>query len=182
MRARRVELRPGVAADGLLFYQLLLRVGVENLPPPARVAGQFFDNSAALFRIQRRGSGEVIGYATLRELGQAGHVRLAVYVEKDKSRHGVSGEALYLVVNYAFAAYDVDRILCRTTEESFAYVRGAGDDDQKPIGIFPGHRYFRGRLLDLHHFLVMRDEWTAFWNDAEHHIVGPGRSVTAAGT
>ncbi|MBB5958548.1 hypothetical protein FHS29_005156 [Saccharothrix tamanrassetensis] len=183
MRARRVELRPGTADDGPRFYQTLLRVGVESLPAPGAFRKQFLGNLQAMFRIQRHGSDEVIGFATLRELGQARHIRLAVYVEKDRGRNGVSGEALYLVVNYAFATYNVDTILCRTTEASFAYLRGGGDEFQKPIGIFPGHRYFRGRLLDLHHFLIFRDEWSAYWNEIEHYMIGPGRSqVTTAST
>ncbi|MEU4806645.1 GNAT family protein [Actinosynnema sp. NPDC023587] len=166
VKSRRVRLRPTTADDSATFYRTLLHAGVESLPPRAAIE-QEFAHLDALFLLERRDTGEVIGYSTLHGHNPAGHIEIGLYTDTTRARHGVGGEGLVLTMNYGFAVYDVGKMIVRTTEASFSGI-GEEFDAEGREGVLPDHLYFRGGLWDLHCFAMRRAEWEEYM---EH--VGP---------
>jgi RimJ/RimL family protein N-acetyltransferase len=153
-----VVLRPATAADQAQFFRTMLRTGIESVRATVpRIAGVPKQIDAA-FLVAKRGSGEVMGFSLIFDLGQAGFVRCGTYLDPQRARLGIGSEAVGLTINYAFAVFDVDRVITDTTEASFGFfgVRSEGDDVRNTL---PEHLYFRGRYWDLHGFEITRDEY-----------------------
>ncbi|MBK1787851.1 GNAT family N-acetyltransferase [Prauserella sp. ASG 168] len=114
----------------------------------------------ALFLILRRGTNEVLGFSTLQARSPAGHIRSGIYLDPAKARFGVGSEATHLTINYAFATFDLEKMILQTTEASFGGF-GTALDPEEQEGILREHLYFRGRHWDLHSYKVTRDDWDA---------------------
>lgn len=160
VKSRRVALRPATAANGSTFYRTLLNAGVES-PPPMEEIEQDFAHLDALFLLERRDNAEIIGYSTLHRLNQAGHIEVGLYTDTARAKHGVGGEGVVLTINYGFAAFNVSKMIVRTTKASFAGIGEAFDADGRE-GVLPDHLYFRGGMWDLHCFAMQRAEWEEY--------------------
>nr|WP_062333298.1 GNAT family protein [Herbidospora sakaeratensis] len=158
--SRRLALHPAGGSDQRDFAQLFVRTGVETVRPAVRPGQGGAMRAYAAFRVTRLGTGEQVGFGGLHNLDPAGHVRCAVYMNPDTARLGVGSEAILLVVNYAFATLDVERVIGQTTQASFSSF-GISDRDER-TGALPQHLYFRGRYWDLHNFQVERSDWEAY--------------------
>jgi RimJ/RimL family protein N-acetyltransferase len=159
-KSRRIALRPATAADSETFYRTLLSTGIESLPSIDTIA-EDFGGLDALFLIESRATGEVFGYSTLHGHNEAGHIEMGVYTDTERARHGMGVEALMLTINYAFLAFNVDKLYIRTTEASFA-----GVDDYMGKegweGTFFEHLYFQGTYWNLHSYVMLRSEWVDY--------------------
>ncbi|WP_158890372.1 GNAT family N-acetyltransferase [Amycolatopsis anabasis] len=165
-KSRRTVLRPTTTANSETFYKTLLRAGIESLPPMDSIAEDFACLDA-LFLVERRDNGEVLGYSTLHRSNTAGHIEMGLYTDTTRARYGIGGEAVVLTINYAFATLNIDKMIVRTTEASFAGL-GEALDNEGLEGVLPGHLYFRGNLWDLHCYAMRRAEWEEYM-----HHVGP---------
>ncbi|MFJ7075520.1 GNAT family N-acetyltransferase [Streptomyces sp. NPDC098781] len=156
--SRRLRLDPATsdtARDTMLGT--LLRTGIESLRPSAG-AGGLMDNSCAAFLVRRRSSGDVLGFSVLHGLSPAGHVKCGLYLDPEKTRLGVGAEAAHLTYNYAFATFDISKVIVQTTEASFASF-GLTEGAPRKTAVLGNHLYFRGRYWDLHTYEVHRAEW-----------------------
>ncbi|MGW0809540.1 GNAT family N-acetyltransferase [Nonomuraea sp. NPDC002799] len=158
--SRRVVLHPASSTDQAGFAQVFVRSGVESIRPAMRAGGGGMMGAYAAFHVSTAGTGERLGFGGLHGLDPAGHIRCAVYLDPRRSRLGIGSEAVLLLVNYAFATLNVDRVLGQTTEASFASF-GITEGDQE-IGALRDHLYFRGQLWDLHTFRIERPEWERY--------------------
>lgn len=158
--SRRLALHPASGSDQGDFAQLFVRTGVETVRPAVRPAQGGGMRAYAAFRVTRLGTGEQVGFGGLHNLDPAGHVRCAVYMNPEKARLGVGSEAILLLVNYAFATLDIERVIGQTTEASFSSF-GISDRDER-TGTLRQHLYFRGRAWDLHNFQVERSDWEEY--------------------
>ncbi|WP_028193154.1 GNAT family N-acetyltransferase [Salinispora pacifica] len=155
--SRRIALQPASTGDSSLFMQTLLRTGLESFRPAASTVGMFKILNAA-FLVLNRSSDDVLGFATLHGLDPAGHLRCGIYLDPPKTRFGIGAEATNLLLNYAFACFNIDRVVAQTTEASFdAFGLGHGDGRERQV--LAEHLWFRGQLWDLHTFQIRRDEW-----------------------
>lgn len=157
--SRRVALRPATAADRAEFAATALRAGIESVSPtaaPTRTTPR--RRAQAAFVVTKRNNGEAIGFSLNFGLNQAGHIRCGTYLDPERARLGVGSEAIGLTVNYAFAMFNVDRVITETTEASFDAF-GVGSADSGILNVLPEHLYFRGRYWDLHGFEIKREEW-----------------------
>lgn len=157
--SRRVALRPATAADRAEFTATALRAGIESVRPTAAPARTTPPRRAqAAFLVTRRNNGEAIGFSLNFGLSQAGHIRCGTYLDPERARLGVGSEAIGLTINYAFAMFNVDKVITETTEASFDSF-GMDTADSGILNVLPEHLYFRGRYWDLHGFEVRRQEW-----------------------
>ncbi len=157
--SRRIVLQPATAQDSALFLKTLLRTGLESFRPAASAVGMFRILNAA-FLVTHRHSRMVLGFSTLHGLDPAGHIRCGIYLDPQKARLGVGAEATQLLINYAFASFNVDRVIAQTTEASFSAF-GLTVDGELEREVLPEHLYFRGQLWDLHTFQMRRSDWEA---------------------
>ncbi|MFD7915402.1 GNAT family N-acetyltransferase [Streptomyces sp. NPDC059752] len=170
-RSRRLELRPASADDQGQFIRTLLQSGIESVNA-TRTKRTSMD-SCASFLVARRTTGDVLGFATLHGLDPAGHLRAGLYLDPERSRLGVGAEGMYLMTNYAFAMFPIDKLLGQTTEATFGAV-GISADDDTAQAVFPEYLYFRGRHWDLHSFEITREGWE-FLVDADlGNVLGTG--------
>lgn len=162
--SRRIVLHPASRADQARFGQARLRTGIESFRPGGQknAATRAYD---AAFVVSRRAGRtrpeEELGFATLHALDPAGHIRCGIYLDPGHTRLGVGSEALHLVINYAFAAFAVDRVVAQTTEASFD-VFGITKEDRQDEDILTDYLYFRGRLWDLHTIRIDRAGWDEY--------------------
>lgn len=170
--SRRIVLRPATTADQARFTRTLLRTGIESFRPaavPTATAPVMYNAS---FVVVRRVGDEVLGFSTLHGYDPAGHIRSGVYLDPSSARLGVGAEALYLSINYAFAAFDIDKVIAQTTEASFDAF-GLTPEDNQSGSILPGHLYFRGRLWDVHNFQLTRREWEDYIDTSQDGVLPP---------
>ncbi|MFC4534473.1 GNAT family N-acetyltransferase [Sphaerisporangium dianthi] len=167
LESRRVRLRPAGADDGVVLYRILLRLGLSTLPTQEAFLSEFAGHAAAQFRIERRDTGEVVGFSSLHELDPAGHVDLGVYTDPAKILPGLGAEAGILTINYAFATWNIHKVYIRTTRASIPSM-GLSINLLAEEGVLRDHLYFQGTLWDLHIFAMYREKWMEF--DAERTI------------
>ncbi|WP_326645867.1 GNAT family N-acetyltransferase [Streptosporangium sp. NBC_01755] len=175
--SRRVVLHPASGTDQAGFAQIFVRTGVESVRPAVR-PGRGTMRAHAAFHISTTATNERLGFAGLHALDPAGHVRCAVYLDPQRARLGVGSEAILLMINYAFATLNVDRVIGQTTEASFASFGITGGD--KEIGALRDHMYFRGRLWDLHNFEIERPKWEEYIDRNATGVLPPPLSWRAA--
>jgi hypothetical protein len=158
-QTRRIALEPASAAsarDNVL--STLLRTGLESVRPKADTVQAIMEMCCAAFLVRHRITGNVLGFSMLHSLSPAGHVRCGLYLDPERARMGVGAEAVHLTVNYAFASYDITKVIAQTTQASFASF-GLSDEEPSRTAILDNYLYFRGRFWDLHTFQVHRWEW-----------------------
>lgn len=159
--SRRVVLKPATDSDHAGFLQTLMRTGIESVRPAGTPAVSLARRCDAAFLVTLRGTGDSIGFGTLHGLDPAGHIRCGIYLDPRRSRFGVGAEAVHLLVNYAFAAFNVSRVLTQTTEASFSAF-GLSTEDSRIQGSLPNHLYFRGQLWDLYNGQIERRAWDRY--------------------
>ncbi|MBB6421392.1 GNAT family N-acetyltransferase [Streptomyces sp. AK010] len=158
-QTRRIVLDPASTADARdNVVSTLLRTGLESVRPVGDPAAALMERCCAAFLVRQRASGAVLGFSMLHGLRPAGHVRCGLYLDPQQARMGVGAEAVHLTVNYAFAAYDVTKVIAQTTRASFAAF-GLSEDEPSRTAVLDDFLYFRGRFWDLHTFEVQRWEW-----------------------
>lgn len=155
--SRRVTLRPTGAADIGEFGRTLLRTGLESIRP-SRLPAAALSMCQAAFQVFHRGGEQPMGFATLHALDPAGHIRCGIYLDPRRTRLGVGSEAIQLLMNYAFASFDIEGVISQTTEASFAALGLTAEDGQSDA-VLREHLYFRGRLWDLHGSMIVRSDW-----------------------
>ncbi|SDH94056.1 hypothetical protein SAMN05421505_12755 [Sinosporangium album] len=97
LQARRIRLLPADDEDRASAYKRL-----SGGEPPTDVNAQF--------TIERRDTGEVVGFGSLGHLDTArGRVQVDVLTDPERTENGLGLEATVLVINAAFAMWDVDR-------------------------------------------------------------------------
>ncbi|MFF8786369.1 GNAT family N-acetyltransferase [Streptomyces sp. NPDC015125] len=156
----------------------MLRTGIENVSPTARSKNRDLAKCDAAFLVTRRSSGDLLGFSTLHGLDPAGHVSAGVYLDPHRARLGVGSEAIYLTINYAFAMFDVDKVIAQTTEATFGSV-GLNSEKSAATRVLRDYLYFRGRHWDLHTFQTERSEWERHVDDALGDVLGPQLSWRA---
>ncbi|MEV4381661.1 GNAT family protein [Streptosporangium sp. NPDC049644] len=175
--SRRIVLHPASSTDQADFAQVFVRTGVESIRPAVRPARGTM-RAHAIFHVTTRNTGERLGFGGLHALDPAGHIRCAVYLDPRRARLGVGSEAILLLVNYAFATLDIDRVIGQTTEASFAsFGITAGDQE---IGALRDHMYFRGRHWDLHNFQIERAGWEEYVDRNTDRMLHPSLSWRTA--
>ncbi|MBP2473523.1 RimJ/RimL family protein N-acetyltransferase [Crossiella equi] len=160
-QTQRIALRPIEPGDGTAVYELLLRLGLHSLPPLETFLSTYDRGANAIFRITARHNGETVGFGSLQHLDPHGHIQVGIFTDPDKARLGIGGEAMMLLVNYAFATWEeVRKIYFLTTDvhlEAFGTTLARVPRELT----LPEHVYFAGRLWDLHWYAIYREEWTA---------------------
>jgi RimJ/RimL family protein N-acetyltransferase len=159
VETQRVVLRPAGSSDGEAVYDLLLRLGLHSLPSMESFLKTFDRNAAAMFAIHLRHNDELIGFGSLQQLDRNGHIQVGIFTDVAKARYGVGGEAMMLLVNYAFATWDhLRKVYFLTTEASLDSFGSALGTIPKEATL-PQHSYFAGKLWDLHWYAVYRATW-----------------------
>ncbi|WP_194240259.1 GNAT family N-acetyltransferase [Amycolatopsis sp. YIM 10] len=153
-----MALRAATAAEQAEFFRTILRTGIESVRPTAPRAAPVSKRVQAAFHVLKRNSGEVMGFSLIFDQDQAGHIRCGTYLDPRRARLGVGSEAVGLTINYAFAAFNVDRVITETTEASFGSF-GVTKGDERIRNVLREHLYFRGQFWDLHGFSVDRAQW-----------------------
>ncbi|WP_164414824.1 GNAT family N-acetyltransferase [Streptomyces salinarius] len=184
--SRRLELRPASAADQTAFTRTILRTGIESISPSSRNSAPSSRRSSAAFLIAHRKSGNVIGFSTLYGMDPAGHLRSGIYLDPARSKLGVGSEGIYLTINYAFAMFNIEKVITQTTEATFASL-GLASRNSEAKGLLDEYLYFRGRHWDLHSFQIERAEWERHVAADLDHVLdrglswreAPGRTSTA---
>ncbi|GLU50021.1 hypothetical protein Nans01_43720 [Nocardiopsis ansamitocini] len=153
---------PASREHGSDFYDCILKTGLEPLPPLEDFLSMFDDlpeTVAAAFAVQLRGSGEILGIASLRERDPAGHLKLGISMDVDKLPYGVGTEAMMLLVNYAFATWDdIRKVYIQTTDASMHRFKSSLSATPKEA-TFPKHVFLMGRLWDMHCYSISRESW-----------------------
>lgn len=179
-QSRRISLEPASLADARdNVLSTLLRTGLESVRPAADPARALMDMCCAAFLVRHRISGNVLGFSMLHGLSPAGHVRCGVYLDPEQARLGVGAEAVHLTVNYAFAAFDVNKVISQTTRASFTSFGLSGEEPGK-AAVLEDYLYFRGRFWDLHTFQVHRWEWEYYIGRKLDRILPPPLSWRTA--
>jgi hypothetical protein len=169
-----VVLRPAATSDQAGFSRTLLRTGIESLRPATRPAAGLPQRCNAAFLVLDRTSHQQLGFSMLHALDPAGHIKCGIYLDAGRARLGVGAEALHLLINYAFASFDVDRVIAETTEASFSSLgMTAEPDGGERQTILAGYTYFRGQLWDLHRGEITRRDWERFVDLATDRILPP---------
>jgi hypothetical protein len=162
--SRRVVLHPASGADQARFSQARLRTGIESFRPGGPPAAAARGYNAAFIVSRRKGRSEPeheLGFATLHALDEAGHIRCGIYLDPERTKLGIGSEALHLLINYAFATFDVDKVVAQTTEASFD-VFGITPEDRQDEDILTDYLFFRGQLWDLHTIRINRAGWQEY--------------------
>jgi RimJ/RimL family protein N-acetyltransferase len=177
--SRRIVLRPATSADQASFFQTRLRAGIESVRPASAPTAAVSKQFNAAFVVARRTDGETLGFSTLHKLDPAGHIRCGIYLDPQRARLGVGSEAVHLSINYAFAMFNVDKVIAQTTEASFDAF-GVSTEGNEEKSILPDHLYFRGRLWDLHNFEIERHGWEDYVSKNLDGVLLPSLSWRAA--
>src|SRR5690606_11398436 len=132
----------------------------------------------ASFLVENTG-GDYLGFCSLQGLSPAGHhIEGGIYLSPEASSNGIGAEASLLLINYAFAMWNVRKVYFRTTEASLSSIGGDLKVSQKE-GILSGHQYFSGKHWDEHVFAIYRDEWDEFCAQAVERLVRERRRSPA---
>lgn len=176
VETQRTSLSIADPSDGIALYELLLGLGLHSMPPLKVFLEQLAQQDiSALFAITLRHTGETVGFGTLHEMDPAGHINIGIFTDTDKARFGLGGEAMMLLVNYAFATWDnVRKVYFVTTDASLDRLGWVGDLIPKEATL-PEHMFFRGRLWDVHFYAIYRTMWQQQGADVLARLVqGPG--------
>jgi hypothetical protein len=162
LQTRSVVFTPARPEDGPDLYRGLARTGMRVLPPVDAFSAALDgspDGDAVVFAIRLRATGEIVGAGSLRDRDPAGHVKVGIYLDVDRTPPGAGAEAMMLLVNYAFAAWpQVRKVYILTTDASRDRFRSAVS--RMPLeAVLPGHVYFLGRLWDLYYYAIGRQAW-----------------------
>ncbi|MFF1946116.1 GNAT family N-acetyltransferase [Rhodococcus qingshengii] len=160
LRSRRVEIRAATVADRASFVHTVVRSGIESVRPVLD-PGAGPDRADVLFTAVHRASRDTLGFSVLFSHDQAAHIRCGIYLDPQRAKLGVGSEVVGLTINYAFAAFDVHRVITETTPASggsFGLAVGGGTKSENSL---TDRLWFRGRFWDLHGFQVTRREWEA---------------------
>jgi RimJ/RimL family protein N-acetyltransferase len=106
--------------------------------------------------------GERLGVVELDPVDdRQGQTELAFYLDPDAQGQGYASEAVSLVVTYAFE----ERRMHRVYAEVFGFNEGSkrlltrlGFREE---GVHTGAAFVDGEYVDVHHFAVLAEEWTA---------------------
>ncbi|MGI5271940.1 GNAT family N-acetyltransferase [Nonomuraea sp. CA-218870] len=170
LQSRRIRLRPAGARDSIKLYELLLGLGLNTLPSPDDFVSAFGRGVTASFLVETPG-GDFLGFCSLHGMSPAGHhVEGGIYMSPENSANGVGAEASLLMINYAFAMWNVRKVYFQTTEASLSAIGGDLKVSHKE-GILSGHQYFSGQHWDVHVFAIYREEWDQFCAHAVERLV-----------
>ncbi|MEU3168260.1 GNAT family protein [Streptosporangium sp. NPDC006930] len=160
VETQRTALTIADPSDGVALYELLLGLGLHSMPPLKVFVDQLKKQDiSAIFAIKLRHSGETVGFGTLHEMDPAGHIQVGIFTDTDKARYGLGGEAMMLLVNYAFATWeDIRKVYFVTTDASIDRIGWVGDLIPKEATL-PKHMFFRGCLWDVHFYAIYRHMW-----------------------
>ncbi|MEU4835559.1 GNAT family protein [Streptosporangium sp. NPDC023615] len=185
LETQRTTLSIADLSDGVILYELLLGLGLHSMPPLKVFLEQLKkQNISALFTIKLRQSGETVGFGTLHEMDPAGHIQIGIFTDTDKARYGLGGEAMMLLVNYAFATWEnVRKVYFVTTDASIDRLGWVGDLIPREATL-PKHMFFQGCLWDVHFYAIYRRIWEEKGADVLTRLVeGPpaARPVRSTG-
>ncbi|MFB9968294.1 GNAT family N-acetyltransferase [Sinosporangium siamense] len=158
VKTGRTLLRPADPPDGVTVYELLQKAGLENLSSAELFAMMHLSDISAKFMVERRENGRTVGFASLHHLDQAGgHVQASVVTDESAASDGTAEEATMLVVNYAFAMWNIRKVYFWTADTGFearsAFLKPAHE------ATLSEHLYDRGQLRDLYISAVYREQW-----------------------
>jgi RimJ/RimL family protein N-acetyltransferase len=164
-------LRPATVDDGKKIYEILFRLGRSTLPTVDTFLSTFGQGVAAYFLIERRDTGEVVGFSELVELNPAGHVRAAVHTGASRDE-GIAADAVTLTVNFAFANWRIRKVYLRTSEPDPASLGLANHAALvRKEGVFPDYLFFQGALWDMHVYSIARQTWDVHGTELLNEIV-----------
>lgn len=158
LRTRRVALRPAGPESGRTVYRFLTDFGTTALGDPDTFAAAIVGDVNAWFTIHVVKRDQPVGFAMLQKLRPGRHVEVGIYTDDDQTPLGAGAEATMLLVNYAFAAFDVHKVYSVTTENSRDGF-GVAFDSERLEAVLRDHFYFQGRLWDAYHYAVGREDW-----------------------
>ncbi|NRQ31690.1 GNAT family N-acetyltransferase [Nonomuraea sp. NN258] len=151
----RTKLVPADVSDGTALYDLLLDLGLHSMPSREAFLASF--DAGDYFSVHACRTGQVVGYANLHSPDPAGHVQMGIFTDPAKAGYGIGGEAMILLVNYAFAKWsELRKIYFSTTEASLERL-GVGNLPYEAA--LPDHLYFRGRLWTVYIYALHRRVW-----------------------
>ncbi|MFC4534471.1 hypothetical protein [Sphaerisporangium dianthi] len=152
-----VELQPVSAADGEKVYELLIQYGAGGLPTLEAFRRNNAGGAMAQFLVHGRAEERTVGVATLRDFNPAGHIKADIRVS---TAHGP--ETTALVLNYAFAMWNLRKVYVHATEADHE-AAGLADPLISPLlrreALLPRHVFARGRHWNLSVYSVYRDAW-----------------------
>ncbi|WP_188193706.1 GNAT family N-acetyltransferase [Nonomuraea sp. SYSU D8015] len=121
--ARRTSLLQTEPVGGTALRTVLEREKLDLLPDLEVFLSTSTDDPvkiAALFFVVRSDTEEKIGFGSISHLDtELGQIRIDVIADPDRTEFGISLEATMLVVNYAFATWDVGKIYFCATPRNF---------------------------------------------------------------
>ncbi|MGC7102064.1 GNAT family N-acetyltransferase [Amycolatopsis lurida] len=161
-RSQRVALRPATAEDEHDFHHTVLQAGFglsSGYGVGSPKTGRRKPHGA--FAIAHRVNDELLGFGVLHSFEPGIHISLRIIMNPHRTKLGIGSEAIFLLVNYAFATLRIDKVITQTSEASFGPL-GMDPQQNDENGILTGHVYFRGRLWDLHHFEIKRANWEEY--------------------
>jgi hypothetical protein len=154
-----VELRPISADDGKKVYELLVRFGSGVLPTLETFLDGFGHGAMAQFLVHGAGEAGPVGVATLRDFNPAGHVTAELELG---SAPGPGQETVALVVNYAFAMWNLRKVYLHAAEDEHDVLGLTGPLLQPLLdreALLPRHVFARGRHQDLSIYAIHRNTW-----------------------
>ncbi|GII90666.1 GNAT family N-acetyltransferase [Sinosporangium siamense] len=156
----RTALVPADAKDATTLYRLLLKLGLHSLPPLESFVASFDNDWVDVqFVVRARQSDETVGFASLQGLDPAGHIQAGIFLDQERAGYGVGGEAMMLLMNYAFTRWgELRKVYFMTTDASLARF-GAMSRTATREATLPQHMFFRGRLWDVYIYSVRRQMW-----------------------
>jgi RimJ/RimL family protein N-acetyltransferase len=172
VESKRILLRPATAQDGPKVYEILFRAGRSALPTLDVFMQSFAKGAAAQFLVERRDTGDIVGYTSLTDLSVAGHVRLDVHADAE-TLEGIVSDAAALTINFAFAMWRIRKLYFHTHETGLSGLGFDGDYAAavREEAVFPDHLYFQGKLWDMHVFAIYRDKWDVHGTEFLSEIV-----------
>ncbi|WP_223830486.1 GNAT family N-acetyltransferase [Nocardiopsis quinghaiensis] len=139
------------------------------------------DKDVTAFLIEQKTDGKVIGCCSLRGPSRAGHMKTAIYTDRDDLHFGVGAESMTLLVNYAFAEWERARkIYFVTTDASIDRFDSELVSMPRELTL-KDHGFFRGRYWDFYYYSVRRDTWERHVAPFVNRLVGGARTATGAG-
>lgn len=172
VESKRILLRPATAQDGPRVYEILFQGGRVALPTLDEFTGNFTKGVAAQFLVERRDTGEIVGYTALRDQSVAGHVRLEVHTNGEPME-GIVTDSAALTINFAFAMWRIRKVYFQTHETSLSCLGFDGDYASAAAeeAVFPDYLYFQGKLWDMHVFAIYRAQWDVHGTEFLKEIV-----------
>ncbi|NRQ31672.1 GNAT family N-acetyltransferase [Nonomuraea sp. NN258] len=166
VKTRRTALCPPAVEPGHSVYGLLQEAGVGDLPAPEVFTSLHASDTVAEFLVQRCDTGRTVGYASLHHLDQAAqHVQASVVggpasdldPPAAKAINGLLTEATMLIVNYAFAMWNLRKIYFWTVGVSLEAHRATLQ--AVPEATLSDFVHQQGQLLDVHISALYRHKW-----------------------